>query len=760
MKNLEYLKWNRRELIKLGLMAGGASMVGSKAWTQTTSCIDQTPIPIDLAINTSCGANEKFPISPFILNPFQEELTIPPAMQKGWRRPTDGSLITDPTSPDAWQVRKSVQFGPGKVLPGPAAGQQDSMGARSRSSTDPVTGITYPLPDAGTHQLYPGQSVVANYQAPSLYHIRVQVGQHGFTKSPVQALVTSVDNSHVAGGTYTLPDSTIYGFNGTFVGCRINAMYGQPNMVRFENDLDVNPLCLDRQDFGAPDWAFLTHLHNGHTAPESDGQPHHMTDNLGGYQPTDWVDNLYLGYPAGGDDAEKQSFFWFHDHRMHHTGANVYKGMVGLYPIYDPILDFGEEDNTKITTNLHLPGRKQLHPDGTFDVNYDIPLVLYDVCLDDGVVQHQDEHMTTLGGGAACGTIHPEWWGKQYFKHFPDHGFVGDIFTVNGTAYPVFHVYQRRYRLRFLDASVSRIYQLWLMKSSAGPQAAPGTQGQWQINDGQQVMQWTQIASEGGLLPNPILRNSFEMWPAKRREFVVDFSQYMGTSTTSGGKKGGGGGSKAQATKPGDVIWLCNSLVMDTGREPNNFPADPNVPPSSVVPLMKIVIIGAPPEKDLSDPSLSPNGINRNLRLRPMPTAPTSAQVAAAPTRVFTLQRGSSPSPETQWLINGLEFNPLAPLALPVQGSAEVWHINNGGGGWVHPMHLHMEEHRILNRNGVPAPDALHPDDTGKEDVIALYPSEQTTLWRKFRTFKGKYVAHCHNLAHEDHNMMFGWTIR
>jgi FtsP/CotA-like multicopper oxidase with cupredoxin domain len=27
------------------------------------------------------------------------------------------------------------------------------------------------------------------------------------------------------------------------------------------------------------------------------------------------------------------------------------------------------------------------------------------------------------------------------------------------------------------------------------------------------------------------------------------------------------------------------------------------------------------------------------------------------------------------------------------------------------------------------------------------------------RTFTGPYVAHCHNLAHEDHAMMFGWTI-
>jgi FtsP/CotA-like multicopper oxidase with cupredoxin domain len=50
-------------------------------------------------------------------------------------------------------------------------------------------------------------------------------------------------------------------------------------------------------------------------------------------------------------------------------------------------------------------------------------------------------------------------------------------------------------------------------------------------------------------------------------------------------------------------------------------------------------------------------------------------------------------------------------------------------------------------------------DDTAKEDVIALDPSEETYISRRFRTFTGPYVAHCHNLAHEDHNMMFGWEI-
>jgi FtsP/CotA-like multicopper oxidase with cupredoxin domain len=71
-------------------------------------------------------------------------------------------------------------------------------------------------------------------------------------------------------------------------------------------------------------------------------------------------------------------------------------------------------------------------------------------------------------------------------------------------------------------------------------------------------------------------------------------------------------------------------------------------------------------------------------------------------------------------------------------------------------MHMHMEEHTVLSRTGS---TNLHPDDTGKEDVVALDPGESVTFFRRFRTFNGNYVAHCHNLAHEDHNMMFGWSI-
>jgi FtsP/CotA-like multicopper oxidase with cupredoxin domain len=56
-------------------------------------------------------------------------------------------------------------------------------------------------------------------------------------------------------------------------------------------------------------------------------------------------------------------------------------------------------------------------------------------------------------------------------------------------------------------------------------------------------------------------------------------------------------------------------------------------------------------------------------------------------------------------------------------------------------------------------PDPGHPDDRSKEDTAALDPGESVIVYRGFRDFTGPYVAHCHNLIHEDHAMMFAWTI-
>ena len=42
---------------------------------------------------------------------------------------------------------------------------------------------------------------------------------------------------------------------------------------------------------------------------------------------------------------------------------------------------------------------------------------------------------------------------------------------------------------------------------------------------------------------------------------------------------------------------------------------------------------------------------------------------------------------------------------------------------------------------------------------MALDPGESVIVGRFFHDFVGLYVAHCHNLAHEDHAMMFGWEV-
>ena len=643
---------NRRDFMKMGLIAGSSALLTSGGALFPTAGLRRRgssggyPLTAYPSIAFAEGG-EPMPISPLILNPFSELLPIPTPLA-----PVPAADVA------TWNSQ-----------PGPGVGQQDC--------------------DGGTHQIWPTQ---LGLPAPLIYQIKLQVGTHSFTSSPVRTLVDYVDESGntVPAGTVIsgVPDSTIYGFNGQFPGPLIRAFYGQPNIVRFENHLDENPDGLERGDFGVEE--FLTHLHNGHTAPESDGNPHHKPM---GYQPGDWVDNLYLNWPAGGDDRQKQSFCWFHDHRMDNTSANVYKGMVGLYPLYDK-MDCGDE-----TKGYRLPG---------FD--YDIPLAIYDCRLDDGATPHE--------GMGQDMSPHPENWGKTFFAHYSNHGFVGDVFTVNGKAYPVLHVKRRKYRLRFLDCSISRWYEFKLMKGS--PQEAPGVQGQYLLSGAQQCMRFTQIASEGGLLPKPLVRDSFQIAPAKRREFVVDFTKYQNGSLTHSG----------------DVIYLTNTLMMSDGRKPDDS-QDPNY----AVPLMMIVIDGDPATPDRS---LIPK------TLRAIPPLPTGTVLKQLTHRTFELQRGNG-----EWLINGEPFDPTRVLAAPIRGTGEVWTIRNGGGGWVHPLHIHQEEHRVISRNGLTPP----PEDVSKEDVVALQPGEEVVIYRKFRTFTGKYVAHCHNLAHEDHAMMFAWEI-
>jgi FtsP/CotA-like multicopper oxidase with cupredoxin domain len=743
MEKRDALMLDRRSLLRLGGGAVAAAAFALRGTSATAAAALQVMDGLAPCQDGGPLYTEVFPTTPFLLRPFTIDFVNPKPLK--------------PSNPANWT----------------------SLGMRNWSRPNPVTGGLQDV-DGVVHQVgyeaIPVGSKFIKYPEPLYYRLALQVGQHNFTNSKVQPIQSNgypTPAGLPGAGKLSLPPSTIYGFSATpeipntphFPGAMVYARYGQPGNMRLENQLDIGG-GFDRMDYGSPEWGFLTHLHNGHTACESDGQPNAKP---GAYLPGGWCDNLYLNFPAGNDSAEKQSFMWFHDHFMHHTGANVYKGMVCIYPIYDPILDPGDE-----RLGLRLPGvpTDPNGPDGG-RTEYDLPFVFYDFRADDGVTGHRDAHN-------GCGETHPEWWGMHYFRHYPNHGFVGDVFTTNCVAYPVLHVKRRKYRTRFLGASISRIYELsWQTDGKVVPagltpdgeaeflrQCPDGDasnfdfnsvswdsnpnkrQGQWRYRDGSQCFRPVQIAAEGGLLPYSIVRDKWEIWPAKRRELIVDFS------VTSDG----------QPTYDGQVFYLVNTYQMVNGRKRTEamithdengllLPApipNPDFEPGFCVPMVKVIVDGndRPEDNSVIPTSLRPNPVIDTRKLKTLPT------------RTFTLMRSGQMGGETEWLINNLQFEPGADLAFPKRGQPEVWTIRNGGGGWVHPMHFHFEEHRVLSRNGVPTPlDPHHPDDIGREDVIALEPSEEVVMYRNFRTFTGPYVAHCHNLAHEDHNMMFGFKV-
>jgi Multicopper oxidase len=93
-----------------------------------------------------------------------------------------------------------------------------------------------------------------------------------------------------------------------------------------------------------------------------------------------------------------------------------------------------------------------------------------------------------------------------------------------------------------------------------------------------------------------------------------------------------------------------------------------------------------------------------------------------------------------------------------------VWEFENKSGGWFHPIHIHLIDFKILNRNGKP-PFAW---ELGAKDVVYVGEGEKVRLIMKFGSTKtdspfsvqtGRYMIHCHNLVHEDNDMMSQFSV-
>jgi len=279
-----------------------------------------------------------------------------------------------------------------------------------------------------------------------------------------------------------LPEQTFWGFNMGGDPATDPAMSPGPlvvfnhleaTLIRRHNAL---PAPAQNGGFGVPEVS--THLHNFHSAPDSDGGPCDPVQQRFFFrgQYYDYFHNLrFAGWNStnkpDGNPNETLGFLWYHDHRVDHTAENTYKGLVG------PAIVFNASDSGDESTGLHLPS----YVDGG---GYDIPLVFGDKLFDPRT-------------------------GLLAFDTFNTDGILGNVFLVNGLAQPFFEVSKRRYRFRLLDAGPSRFYEFFLTNPDAPTQSIP----------------FLVISEDGNLLPRPIKTNSIRVGVAERNDIIVDFAK-------------------------------------------------------------------------------------------------------------------------------------------------------------------------------------------------------------------------------------------
>ena len=107
--------------------------------------------------------------------------------------------------------------------------------------------------------------------------------------------------------------------------------------------------------------------------------------------------------------------------------------------------------------------------------------------------------------------------------------------------------------------------------------------------------------------------------------------------------------------------------------------------------------------------------------------------------------------------INGQAFDMNKPMFAAAKGQHERWVISGQGDMMLHPFHIHGTQFRILSENGK-APAAHR---TGWKDTVRVEGgvSEVLVKFDHDAPKEHAYMAHCHLLEHEDTGMMLGFTV-
>ncbi len=288
------------------------------------------------------------------------------------------------------------------------------------------------------------------------------------------------------------PRTRMWTYGGSFPGPTVRRPAGATTRVRFEHRL---PRAAGE---------LTVHLHGGHNRCTEDGQPGGLTaaqpqslycDISSGLTASESGNDLLIA-PGGArtytyeqvEDGgpERAAFQWYHDHRLDRTAENVWRGLAGMWIVDDDV-----------DASLPLPrGRR------------DIPLMLADRSFD------RRNQLTDPFAAQ---------------RRPPDDGVLGRHVLVNGAVLPFHRVAPVRHRLRVLNASQFRAYELRLSGN----------------------LPMLQVATDSGLMPRPVRRTRVLLGPGERAELVVDFAPARGeqvqllSAKRRGGPKSLGSGSYA-----------------------------------------------------------------------------------------------------------------------------------------------------------------------------------------------------------------------
>ena len=186
----------------------------------------------------------------------------------------------------------------------------------NQAASPPTTPFVEPLPImpkmAPVGQLNPPHTLAPNTAAREVRSGNDQA----FSNFPAQLFYEVKQQAFNVTMSPQLPPQTVWGFNDTngnrtSPGPTYVAHYGVPQITRNRNEL---PPASQNGGFGMP--SVTTHLHNGHTPSESDGNPcdfyeigsfcdQHYPNVLAGFSSTN---------PPNGDINESLSTLWYHDH--------------------------------------------------------------------------------------------------------------------------------------------------------------------------------------------------------------------------------------------------------------------------------------------------------------------------------------------------------------------------------------------------------------------------------------------------------------